>query len=319
MTVVLGIDTSNYTTSAALYDLKTGELWQKKKLLPVKEGALGLRQSDAVFEHIRALPGILSALFLDFSARISAVGASDRPRGAPDSYMPCFLTGAGTAKSIGAAAGLPVFYCSHQAGHILAALYSAGSMELLSKPFIAFHLSGGTTEGVLVTPAKGGLFDCRVIAKSLDLKAGQAVDRVGAALGLSFPAGSELERLAEGCFQKLSVKASMQGADCSLSGVENRCLAMLERGEPREYVAAYCIASICAALEEMTAAVLERYGNLPLLYAGGVMSNRRIRERLTRRYNGRFADPEFSSDNAAGVALYAAKMLEREEASIAGR
>ena len=90
----LGLDTSNYTTSAAIYDAEADILCQEKKLLPVKEGTLGLRQSDAVFHHTRQLPEIVEALLHDGGASdVAAVGASERPGSEPGSYMPCFLVG----------------------------------------------------------------------------------------------------------------------------------------------------------------------------------------------------------------------------------
>lgn len=193
MPEVLGIDTSNYTTSAALW--RDGTVKQKKKLLPVREGELGLRQSDAVFHHVRQLPEVLAALPLKGTS-LSAVGVSTRPRSREGSYMPCFLAGAGTAKAISMTAGVPLFEFSHQQGHIAAALYSAGRLDLLKGRFLAFHVSGGTTEAVLAEPDETEFFHVEIVARSLDLKGGQAVDRVGRMLGLSFPAGPEMERLA---------------------------------------------------------------------------------------------------------------------------
>lgn len=300
----LGIDTSNYTTSAALY--QSGSITQQKMLLPVKQGELGLRQSDAVFHHVQQLPQILEAL-LSSDVKIDAVGASLHPRDVEGSYMPCFTVGFGTAKAIALTHGIPLYTFSHQAGHIAAALYSAGSLDkLLLERFIAFHVSGGTTEAVLVEPDKQNVFKIQILAQSLDLKGGQAVDRVGAMLGLSFPSGKEMEQLALNTNIRYKIKPAMKGADCSLSGIENRCAKMLRDGSPKEEVAAYCLQSILAALDAMTAELQKQYGKLPLLFAGGVMSNRIIREALTEKYGALFARPEFSSDNAAGIAVLTA-------------
>lgn len=170
MTDSLGIDTSNYTTSAALFH--SGSVFQQKMLLPVKQGELGLRQSDAVFHHVQQLPVVLEPLLAQ-KASIKAVGASDRPRSAEGSYMPCFSVGYGTAKAISLTLGVPLYTFSHQAGHIAAALYSAGKPELFHQKFLAFHVSGGTTEAVLVTPEESTVFHTQMIARSLDLKAGR--------------------------------------------------------------------------------------------------------------------------------------------------
>lgn len=303
MISVLGIDTSNYTTSAALW--RDGTMLQNKMLLPVKKGELGLRQSDAVFHHVVQLPQVLSGLPIAGS-ELAAIGGSDRPRSLDGSYMPCFLAGLGTAQAIAQVGGIPLYRFSHQQGHIAAALYSADRLGLLREKFLAFHVSGGTTEAVLVTPEEDQVFRTEIAARSLDLKGGQAVDRVGAMLGLSFPAGKELEALARQSNRMEPVHAVMKGADCSLSGVENRCRAMLDRGTPREEVAAFCLSSLLAALEGMTEALLARFGTLPLVFAGGVMSDGILRESLEEKYGAFFARPEYSCDNAAGVAVLAA-------------
>lgn len=303
MTAALGIDTSNYTTSVALYE--NGQVRQKKMLLPVKEGELGLRQSDAVFHHVQQLPLVLEPLLKE-TPRIGAVGVSACPRDAQGSYMPCFTVGTGTAKAVSLALGVPVHLFSHQAGHIAAALYSAQKLELLHQTFLAFHVSGGTTEAVLVSPDEAKGFQVQLVAGSLDLKGGQAIDRVGGMLGLRFPSGRELEQLALQSDIRCKIKPSMKGANCSLSGIQNQCAKLLKDGRPPAEIAAYCFQAILAALDAMTAALLVEYGNLPLLFAGGVMSNGIIRRALTEKYGAFFAEPEFSADNAAGAAVLAA-------------
>ncbi|WP_312693347.1 peptidase M22 [Caproiciproducens sp.] len=296
----LGVDTSNYTTSAALF--QNGEIFQQKMLLPVKRGELGLRQSDAVFHHVQQLPQVLEAL-LHEKLSVGAVGASSCPRDLESSYMPCFTVGLGFAKAVALSLGVPFYTFSHQAGHIAAALYSAGQLALLHDKFIAFHVSGGTTEAVLVTPDEQTVFRTEIVAQSLDLKGGQAVDRVGAMLGLPFPSGKALEQLALKTDVTYQIKPSLKGADCSLSGVENKCANMLNKGAPKEEIAAYCLYALMAVLDAMTAELLKQYGKLPLLFAGGVMSNSLIRDAMTVKYGAYFAAPEFSADNAAGIAV----------------
>ena len=186
---ILGIDTSNYTTSAALYDTVSGDIKQEKLLLPVKSGELGLRQSDAVFHHTKQLPIVIGKLFDGSAQAPEAVGVSVRPRNIDGSYMPCFLCGEGLAESISAINNVPIYKTSHQIGHILAALYSAKKLELIGERFIAFHVSGGTTDCLLVQPDEENILNITEIGTSLDLKAGQAVDRTGVMLGLQFPCG----------------------------------------------------------------------------------------------------------------------------------
>ena len=288
----LGIDTSNYTTSVALVD-ETGVVANVKKLLPVATGAAGLRQSDAVFHHTVQLPELIESL----GARsLTAIGYSAKPRAVEGSYMPCFLAGAAVARSLGGMLGIPTYPCSHQEGHLAAALYSAGRLDLLGGRFLAFHVSGGTTDLVY---ADGG--EITPLGGTADLNAGQAIDRIGLALGLTFPCGPALERLAEGHVAK-KPKICVKDTVCHLSGLENQAKQMLAAGTPAGEVAAYTLRFIGDTLAELTAHARARYGAIPVLYAGGVMSNRYLQGRLADG-NALFAEPAFSADNAAGVAL----------------
>ena len=304
MSVYLGIDTSNYTTSAALYDSSTGRVVSKRQLLPVEKGAAGLRQADAVFAHVRQLPAVVSALFSDGHPNIRAVCASTVPRRAEGSYMPAFLVGEGAGKEIAASLGVPFYGCSHQEGHVLSALHSAGVMDWLHEEFYAFHVSGGTTECLLVRP-DGTRFQIERLAGTLDLNAGQLIDRTGLMLGLAFPCGMELDKLSLQWEEPMKAKASLKGLDCCLSGGENQAAQQHRQGYPPAAVARFAIEFVRSAIGGMTERVMERYGKKPLLYAGGVMSNRLIRRDFETRYDGRFASPEFSSDNASGPAIFA--------------
>ena len=302
----LGIDTSNYTTSAALVEPGM-VLENRKKLLPVKPGEKGLRQSDAVFHHVRQLPEVLSPVLEVLTEPPKAIGVSLYPTTEKDSYMPCFLVGKNTAQLLGKAWNIPVEGFSHQQGHIAAALYSAGKLDLLENPFLAFHVSGGTTEALFVKPDMDGMPQVTPAARSLDLKAGQAVDRVGVMLGLSFPCGPELEKLALRWEGKLSYRPVLKRSDCSLSGIENQCRALFDRGEPPEKIARFCLEAIASVLDKMCGRLLDELGSLPVVFSGGVCSNSLLRKRLSEKYGGYFAAPQFSSDNAAGTAILAWK------------
>lgn len=301
MKAYLGIDTSNYTTSCALYLPETGEIVQRKKLLPVKEGELGLRQSDAVFHHTVQIPELLNSLFADFDGEVIGVGVSDAPRRVEGSYMPCFLTGVSAATAFSLAQKVNLHRFSHQQGHIAAAIYSVKKPELLQKPFIAFHVSGGTTDVLLVRPDKENIISCDMLASSLDLKAGQAVDRVGVMLGFPFPAGKYVDALALESQKKFKISIKLKDGNCCLSGVENKCKQMLAQGEKREDICRYCIDYIMSALVGMAQYQLSVHGNLPLLFSGGVMSSKVISAELTNQFGALFAKPEFSCDNAAGI------------------
>lgn len=309
----LGIDTSNYTTSAALYDSETKTVVQKKMLLPVKSGQKGLRQSDAVFHHTVQLPQILQSLFSESEGTVDGVGVSVFPRREEGSYMPCFLAGKSAAYAVSAASGIPCREFSHQEGHIVAALYSAKQLKLLQKPFLAFHISGGTTEGLLVQPDTDRLFTAQCVARSLDLKAGQLIDRVGVLLGLQFPCGKELEKLSEKSTQRFHLRPTLKGADCCLSGLENQCQKMLADDACSEDVARFCMSGILSVLIGMTDALQLQYPSLPILFSGGVASNRMLRSVLSKQYNAFFAEPEFSADNAAGIAILTALQAEGKQ------
>lgn len=304
--VFLGLDTSNYTTSAAIINMQDMTAVQRKMLLPVKQGELGLRQSDAVFHHIKQMPQIISGLFEEYSVTLSAIGVSYRPRNIEGSYMPCFLCGEGLADSLGTVMKLPVHKTSHQTGHILAALFSAGKLELIRRKFIAFHVSGGTTDCLLVSKDDENIIDIKEIGSSLDIKAGQAIDRVGLMLGLDFPCGKELEKLAEKSDRKYSPKIVLKGGNCCLSGLENKCRKMIDDGEASENVARFCLEFVRCTIDAMTHYARDNYGDLPIIYAGGVMSDKLIKNGLSDDYEVYFAEPDFSCDNAVGTAVYAA-------------
>ena len=303
MSLFLGIDTSNYTTSVALCD-ENGKVFQKKRLLPVKKGERGLRQSDAVFHHTKAYPELLNELFENINEKIDAIGVSYAPTTEKGSYMPCFLVGESFASSLSTLLNVPLFRFSHQQGHIVAALHSSDNLQLLSEKFIAFHISGGTTDAVLCENDNGTL-KITPISSSNDLKAGQAVDRLGVKIGLQFPCGKELEKLALKSEKTYKIKIKLYDGDCSLSGLENKCLKMLSDGETKEDVAKFLFCYIAETLSAMVSDIFMKYGELPLVFAGGVMSNSIIKDILKSRFSVSFAEPEFSSDNAAGIAVLA--------------
>lgn len=298
----LGFDTSNYTTSVALFDGKN--IIMQKKLLEVKQGERGLRQSDAVFQHTVNMPKLIDNIKAS-SKDLKAVAVSNKPRNIEGSYMPCFLVGENTATAVASFSNLPIYKTSHQVGHILAALYSVGRLDLINEPFIAFHVSGGTTEALMVTPDEEQIIKAELIAESTDLKAGQAVDRTGVMLGLKFPCGPEIDKLAQSSGKNFKIKPSIKGLNCSLSGVENKVKKMIESGEEQADIAKFVISYIATSLDKMTENIIKEYGKLPLVFAGGVMSNTIINKQISDKYDAMFAEPQYSCDNAAGIAIYA--------------
>lgn len=304
--LTLGIDTSNYATSLAVFDTNAGEVvCDCKKFLPVKPGQLGLRQSDALFHHTAALPALLEELGRQADlAAVGAVGVSARPRPVEGSYMPCFLAGVSAATAFALARGIPLCSLTHQQGHIAAALFAAGGPELFEGPSLVFHVSGGTTDLLLCR----GAGQIQPLGTSSDLYAGQAVDRLGVALGYPFPAGAYVSEQATRCAERVQPKVSVRGLNCSLSGLENQCKRLLEQGRDAAYVCKYCLLCIGETLVRMARAALQDHPGLPVVFAGGVMSSDLIRTYVTHRVPGaRFVPGKFASDNAIGVAVLTAK------------
>lgn len=303
-----GIDTSNYTTSAALCDEGGNIVANIKIPLPVKPGERGLRQSDAVFAHIKNLPEITKRLKNELGDRsLTAVAVSSKPRDAEDSYMPCFLSGVSAAGMLALGANVPLYYTSHQQGHIMAAYSTSGAeSDLVLKKFgsfIAFHVSGGTTECVRVIPGQNE-FLIELLGGTADLNAGQAIDRVGVALGLKFPCGPAMEELAKAYQGKIKgLKTSVNEYLCNLSGLENNALRMINSEVAKEEVCAYVFEFIAKTLKKLASNAREVHGDLPIIWAGGVMSNSIIKSRLSELGNVYFTEPQYSADNAAGVAL----------------
>lgn len=301
--IFLGIDTSNYTTSLAIIN-ENGELIANlKRPLPVRSGECGLRQSDAVFHHTVNIPSIMKEAepYLS-SGRVVAVGVSSRPRNIDGSYMPCFLVGVSVAESICAALGAPLFRFSHQCGHIMAALYSASRDDLIGKPFAAFHISGGTTELVRVR-SENGEFKTELFGATADLNAGQAIDRVGVKLGLDFPAGIELEKLALQYKGKLPKKSiSINDNKINLSGLENMAEKLYKESQNEALVGAFVFDYIGRSISALADLYEEKYGKSSFIFAGGVMSNSIIKGILANGTDRSFAEPELSRDNAVGTA-----------------
>ncbi len=303
----LGLDTSNYTTSAAVFNGDTA--YNYGRLLEVPQGAIGLRQSDVVFQHVRRLPEMIHTLREEgLLENLFAVGASTRPRSVDGSYMPCFLVGEGQGKSLADILGVPFFPCSHQQGHLAVAAWSVGRLDLLDIPHLAWHLSGGTTELLYVEP-NGVTVNAKRIGGSSDISAGQLIDRTGQALGLTFPAGRALDLLSEQSDKEDYFTVKLKDLTFSLSGMENKARQIVQDGSPSD-AARYVLETMASVLHRTTQAARKKYGNLPVLYSGGVASNRLIRRRL-ESVDVLFAKPEHASDNALGPAILAHRALER--------
>ena len=303
---VLGLDTSNYRTSLALVTPEGEILLNERRLLPVPAGERGLRQSDAVFAHLRALVGMEDSLRERAEVKIRAVAASVRPRDPEDSYMPVFQVGQTVGRTLAGTMGVPFFPTTHQRGHLAAA--ALGSSLDPERPYLAIHLSGGTTdllylEGEKLIPLGG----------CLDLHAGQLVDRAGVAMGLSFPAGPELETLAEAGKSSGELSCSLEKGDlhCHLSGAESQVQRWIREGrKDQEDIAREIYDLLARTLARMLRAGAKKTGAEQALVTGGVAASRLLRRLLTERMRKGpggpelvFGSPALSGDNAVGTAL----------------
>lgn len=298
--MILSLDTSNYTTSVCVFDQSKGIIWENRIVLHPPRGERGLRQSDVVFLHVRNFETLLASIP---HCSIEQIVVSARPCPNDRSYMPCFTVGKNFALSLGACLNVPVTFYSHQEGHIMAGLYSGACMRLLKGDFYAFHVSGGTTDLLHVTPQKTGL-DIERIGGSSDLHAGQLIDRIGVMLGLEFPCGKSLEILAATAQASRPMKVSVQGNEFHFSGFENQAKVLLEQQMPHAEIARFALDAVAKTLHAEIAELRSANTEKPILFVGGVMSNRYIAQYLIKRNKKiYFSAPEYATDNALGNAV----------------
>ena len=301
----LGIDTSNYRTSAALVDGEGKIIFNHRELLEVPEGERGMRQSQAFFHHVQRLPEIMKQV-MEYRESIRLVSVSERPRPREGSYMPCFTAGTACASEIASALGVTLFRTSHQEGHIEAVKFYSPFKD--DDDVLFFHFSGGTTEAVYKGEIVGG---------TLDIALGQVIDRVGVKLGYLFPAGEEMD--------KASLKAESPSAYLkpikvkdgymNLSGIETQSMRkaeeLLDSDESTDPLVRELFDKLGKAVSDMTLQLTDKFGRKPVLFAGGVSSSEYLRKyidhKLGDRINYVFGVPELSGDNAVGVALLGMK------------
>ena len=304
---VIGFDTSNYTTSVAWFDGAYGD--NCSKLLPVRQGELGLRQSDAVFAHMKSLPELSGRLFCHADMnRVQAIGVSTRPRAVEGSYMPCFLVGYSHAKLLSDLLKVPLFEVSHQQGHVAASLWSAGRIDLMDEPHLAWHLSGGTTELLLVEP-EGKNVRCTKIGGTTDISAGQLIDRTGQLLQLPFPAGKHLDALSESAQNSEVFPVKCNEFAFSLSGIQNKVTEFHQKHQDPSETAAYALRCVCHAVQKATRNAQKAYPGLAVVFSGGVASNSMLR-RVMLPEGAVFCEPRYSTDNAMGVAVLTHRLME---------
>ncbi|MDO4541302.1 MAG: O-sialoglycoprotein endopeptidase [Bacillota bacterium] len=301
--MILAIDTSCYTTSMALMSLEGELLADLRRVLDVPLGKRGLAQSEALFQHTRNLPCLIEELGAERElGAIKAIGASVRPRPVEGSYMPVFLGGHNVCRILSAAMKAPLYEVSHQEGHMAAAMFSANYPKK-SEAFLMCHFSGGTSEICLSKYRGPGSYSLELISYSGDLHAGQLVDRIGVALGLKFPTGQELEKLAltvEGEVPKIRTHMDKNGV-FSFSGPETALVRLISGGLEPAAAARVVEETIARSLKKALEYAMEKTQTRTVLLAGGVMSNQYICRKL-KGASLFFAEPRYATDNAVGVA-----------------
>lgn len=312
MSYVLGIDTSCYTTSVAILDDQGQLVADRRRILEVKAGGRGLRQSEMVFQHTRNLPELFTKACQDIQSPVcfSAIGVSAFPRPLPDSYMPAFLVGEGYARVLSVSHNLPLHRLSHQENHVFAGVWSAGGPKVAD--FLAVHLSGGTTEIVRVAVTPSRRLALEILGGSQDIHAGQLVDRIGVLLGLQFPAGPQLESLAAiGHQEAVAIPVTVRNMCVSFAGPETHVQRLVAQGAPAETIAAGVELCIARAVTKMITQAIDSTGLTHVLLVGGVTANRFIRHYLKAQLEEKqraqlyFPDTVYSPDNAVGAAYFA--------------
>ncbi len=309
---VLGIDTSNYTTSVAAADKNGSIISDRRKLLEVKQGERGLRQSDALFQHIANLPELIEKLKSDTAGySIGAVAVSSRPRAVAGSYMPVFNAGISAGSVAASVLEVPLYRFSHQEGHIAAV--RAGSGFKPESDILCCHLSGGTCE---ILSCTGSGTD--IVGGSLDISFGQLIDRTGVALGLDFPCGKSLDETALSTSGEADILTPIRVKDgrFNLSGTETQILRIIaDKDRMPDYglLIKNLFDRITVCLAEAVNQSAAACGTDNVLFAGGVSASAYIRREIGRYISSgisyEFGAAELSSDNAVGTALLGGEKL----------
>ena len=305
--MILGIDTSNYTTSVCMIDKSGNIVYENRKILPVKEGQRGLRQSDAVYEHVRNLPELTDGID---KFDISCIAASVTPRRVEGSFMPCFLVGKNFAKTMANLLHVPFHETTHQEGHIASALMGNADIDA-SRPFIFVHLSGGTTEILLCREDEYG-YDCKIIGNTSDISAGQFIDRVGVNLGMQFPCGAEMDSIFDSENKELTLPTSVKGSVISFAGVETMVAGLIEEESiTRASAVSAVFRCVGRSIGRAVEYAAKEHGIKDIILGGGVSSSMNVKNIILKELHPSrsvHSSPKgLSADNSVGVALLGLK------------
>ena len=315
--VVLGIETSCDETGVALYDARRGLLGHvlhSQARLHADYG--GVVPELASRDHVRRLLPLTTRLLGETGCRIAELTAVAYTEG--PGLAGALLVGAATAHGLGYALGIPAIGVHHLEAHLLSPLLSRPAPDF---PFVALLVSGGHTQLMRVE----GVGDYELLGETLDDAAGEAFDKTAKLLGLGYPGGPALARLAaSGTAGRFSLPRPMLASgdlDFSFSGLKTAVLTLV-RARPIEAAARADLAAeietaIVEVLVAKALAALERSGLKRLVVAGGVGANLSLRARLavaarTRGAQVFYPELEFCTDNGAMIAFAASLRMQKD-------
>ncbi|MBE5315609.1 MAG: tRNA (adenosine(37)-N6)-threonylcarbamoyltransferase complex transferase subunit TsaD [Xanthomonadales bacterium] len=311
---VLGIETSCDETGVAIYRHERGllahALYSQVRLHADYGGVVPELASR---DHVRKLLPLIRTCLDEAGLRIADLDGVAYTAG--PGLVGALLVGAATGRAIAWSLGLPAIGVHHMEGHLLAPLLEADAPQ---PPFVALLVSGGHSQ--LVEVERIGVY--RLLGETLDDAAGEAFDKTAKLLGLPYPGGPELAKLAEsgdpGRFTFSRPMTDRPGLEFSFSGLKTQVLLAWQQSDQSAQTRADIARGFEEAVVETLAIKCERAlkatGAKTLVVAGGVGANRRLRARMNelsrrRKVKVSFPRPEFCTDNGAMIAFAGALRL----------
>ena len=314
--LILGIETSCDETGVALYDAAAGRLLGHVVHSQVKmhEAYGGVVPELASRDHVRRLVPLAREVLARSGRSVTELGAVAYTQG--PGLAGALLVGASFAHALAAALGVPALGIHHLEGHLLSPLLSARRPAF---PFVALLVSGGHTQLMRVDAV--GRY--ALLGETRDDAAGEAFDKTATLLGLGYPGGPALARLAEhghaGRYRLPRPMIASGDLEFSFSGLKTAVAMLVKGADPNEQFFADVARAFQDAVVEVLVAkcalAMERTGLTQLVVAGGVGANRRLRAALDARaksqgFDVAYPEPELCTDNGAMIALAAALRLQ---------
>ena len=313
--LILGIETSCDETGVAVYDRQAGRLLAHAvhSQVALHDAYGGVVPELASRDHIRRLVPLTRQVLKEANktpVQLAGVGYTEGP-----GLAGALLVGASFAHALALSLGIPAIGIHHLEGHLLSALLSARPPQF---PFVALLVSGGHTQLMRVE----GVGRYALLGETQDDAAGEAFDKTAKLLGLGYPGGPALSKLAElgvpGRHRLPRPMIASADLDFSFSGLKTAVRTILKNENPnpadlaRAFVEAVVEVLIAKCVRALDASGLDR-----LVVAGGVGANQQLRatldaEAARRRFEVYYPEPELCTDNGAMIAFAAALRLKRE-------